>query len=189
AGIFGREPNIRINPEEVVAHGAAIQAASLTGTLASGTGMGTRHAVATAAHSPLAGGDALPHGDARRPILLDVNPASLAIKSAGGYAERLLDKNAPIPIEKARVFTTARDNQTRVEIDCCRGEARRYTDNEPLGTLVLEDLPPRPRGDLQIEVSFRVDTDGILHVSASDHISGMRREAHLQVLGAPVEEP
>jgi molecular chaperone DnaK (HSP70) len=120
--------------------------------------------------------------------LLDVNPASLSIQSVGGYAERLLDKNAPIPIEKTRVFTTARDHQTRVEIDCCRGEGRRYSDNEPLGTLVLEDLPPRQRGDVQIEVSFRVDADGILHVSATDQTSGMRREARLQVLGAPVEE-
>ena len=192
AEIFGREPNIRINPDEVVAQGAAIQAGSLTGALTSGTGMGASHAVATTDHSSLVAGDLLlPHADAaaRRPILLDVNPASLAIQSAGGFAERLLDKNAPIPIEKTRVFTTARDNQTRVEIDCCRGEARRYTDNEPLGTIILEDLPPRPRGDLQIEVSFRVDADGILHVSASDQVSGMRQEAHLQVLGAPVEDP
>jgi len=192
AEIFGREPNIRINPDEVVAQGAAIQAGSLTGALTSGTGMGASHAVATTDHSSLVAGDLLlPHADAaaRRPILLDVNPASLAIQSAGGFAERLLDKNAPIPIEKTRVFTTARDNQTRVEIDCCRGEARRYTDNEPLGTIILEDLPPRPRGDLQIEVSFRVDADGILHVNASDQVSGMRQEAHLQVLGAPVEDP
>ena len=120
-------------------------------------------------------------------MLLDVNPATLAIQTAGGYTERLLDKNAPIPIERTRVFTTARDNQTRVEIDCCRGESRRYTENEPLGTLVLEDLPPRPRGDVQIEVPFRVDADGILHVRAADQASGKAQEAHLQVLGAPVE--
>jgi molecular chaperone DnaK len=192
ADIFGKEPNIRLNPDEVVAQGAAIQAGSLTGRLVSDAGMAARHAVTTSAHSTLVGvpgGITLPEGDPRRPILLDVNPASLAIQSAGGFAERLLDKNAPIPIERTRIFTTLRDNQTRVEIDCCRGEARRYNENEPLGTLVLEDLPPRPRGDLQIEVSFKVDADGILHVSASDQASGLRREAHLQVLGAPVEEP
>lgn len=189
ADIFGREPSIKINPDEVVAQGAAIQAGSLTGALSPGTGMGARDAVATADHSPLAApGAAPPDTPAKRPILLDVNPASLSIQSAGGYAERLLDKNAPIPIEKTRVFTTARDHQTRVEIDCCRGEGRRYSDNEPLGTLVLQDLPPRQRGDVQIEVSFRVDADGILHVSATDQTSGMRREARLQVLGAPVEE-
>jgi molecular chaperone DnaK len=101
----------------------------------------------------------------------------------------LLDKNAPIPIEKTRVFTTARDHQTRVEIGCCRGESRRYADNEPLGTLVLENLPPRLRGEVQIAVCFRIDVDGILHVSATDQTSGVRREARLHVLGAPVGGP
>jgi molecular chaperone DnaK len=187
AELFGREPNVRIHPDEVVAQGAAIQAGSLSGVILPGTGMGARDAVATAGHSALPGSGAveLPRGAAKRPILLDVNPASLAIRSVGGYAERLLDKNAPIPIEKTRVFTTARDEQTRVEIDCCRGESRRYDENEPLGTLVLEDLPPRPRGEAQIAVSFRIDADGILHVSATDQVSGQRQEAHLQVLGAP----
>src|SRR5262249_54764477 len=141
-------------------------------------------------HSPLAqGAVALPETTVKRPVLLDVNPATLAIHTAGGFTERLLDKNAPIPIERTRVFTTSRDNQTRVEIDCCRGEARRSTENEPLGTLRLDDLPPRPRGDVQIEVQFRVDADGILHVRASDRASGKAQEAHLQVLGAPVEAP
>jgi molecular chaperone DnaK len=131
----------------------------------------------------------LPEATARRPVLLDVNPAALAIHTAGGFTERLLDKNSPIPIERTRIFTTSRDNQTRVEIDCCRGEARRYTENEPLGTLLLDGLEPRPRGDLKIEVQFRVDADGILHVRASDQMSGKHQEAHLQVLGAPVEAP
>jgi molecular chaperone DnaK len=186
AEIFGRAPNIAINPDEVVAQGAAIQAGSLTGKLSSGTGIGARDAVATVGHSRLAqGAVTLPDATAKRPVLLDVNPATLAIHTAGGFTERLLDKNAPIPIERTRVFTTSRDNQTRVEIDCCRGEARRYTENEPLGTLLLEDLPARPRGDLQIEVQFKVDADGILHVSASDQTSGKRQEAHLQVFGAP----
>ena len=190
ADIFGREPNININPDEVVSQGAAIQAGSLTGNLTSGTGMGARDAVATVSHSPLArGAVALPEVAVKRPVLLDVNPATLAIHTAGGFTERLLDKNAPIPIERTRVFTTSRDNQTRVEIDCCRGEMRRYTENEPLGTLLLDGLPPRPRGDLKIEVQFRVDADGILHVRASDQASGRHQEAHLQVLGAPVLEP
>jgi len=190
AELFHKEPNISINPDEVVAHGAAIQAGSLTGNLSSGTGMGARDAVATVGHSPLArGAMTLPDTAARRPVLLDVNPATLAIHTAGGFTERLLDKNAPIPIERTRVFTTSRDHQTRVEIDCCRGEARRYTDNEPLGTLLLEGLPPRPRGDLKIEVQFRVDADGILHVRASDQLSGTHQEAHLQVFGAPERAP
>jgi molecular chaperone DnaK len=190
AEVFGREPNISINPDEVVAQGAAIQAGSLTGNLSSGTGMGARDAVATAGHSPLSrGAIALPETTAKRPVLMDVNPATLAIHTAGGFTEKLLEKNAPIPIERSRTFTTSRDNQTRVEIDCCRGEARHYSENEPLGTLLLEGLAARPRGDLKIEVQFRVDADGILHVRASDQASGQHQEAHLQVLGAPVDKP
>ncbi|MGE0871468.1 MAG: Hsp70 family protein [Kofleriaceae bacterium] len=190
ADLFRKEPNVSINPDEVVSQGAAIQAGSLTRNISSGTGMGARDAVATTAHSTLDRGNlALPQRDAKRPVLLDVNPATLAIHTVGGYAERLLDKNAPIPIERTRVFTTSRDNQTRVEIECCRGEARRYSENEPIGALVLQDLPPKPRGDLKIEVSFRVDADGILHVRASDQASGARQEAHMQVFGAPVKEP
>ncbi len=189
ADTFGHEPNISINPDEVVAQGAAIQAGSLSGSIIAGTGMGTRDAVMTEAHSPLLyGGAAIPKGPLARPVLLDVNPSTLSIQTAGGYAERLLDKNSPIPIERTRVFTTARDNQTRVEIDCCRGESRRFAENEPLGHLLLEGLTPTPRGDLKIEVCFRVDADGILHVRASDAESGARQEARLQVFGAPTGE-
>ncbi len=189
AEMFKREPNIKINPDEVVAQGAAIQAGSLSGTILKGSGMAARDAVSTPAHSPLLHGNApLPVGELKRPVLLDVNPASLAIQTAGGFVERLLDKNAPIPIERSRVFTTARDKQTRVEIDCCRGENRRYSENEPLGTLVLENLNGKTRGDLKIEVTFRVDSDGILHVRANDPDSGAEQEAHLEVLGAPVEK-
>jgi molecular chaperone DnaK len=186
AELFGKEPNIKINPDEVVAHGAAVQAGSLTNGIIVGSGMGAQHAVPTAAHSPLViGRTKTPSGPIKRPLLLDVNPATLSIQTAGGFTERLLDKNAPIPIERSRVFTTARDNQTRVEIDCCRGEKKRYTDNEPLGQLVLDNLPAKPRGDLKIEVSFRVDSDGILHVRANDQESGSRQEVRLQVFGAP----
>jgi molecular chaperone DnaK len=188
AEMFGREPNYKINPDEVVAQGAAIQAGSLSGSITEGTGMGTRDAVPTEAHSPLLfGGAAVPKGPLPRPVLLDVNPATLSIQTAGGYAERLLDKNSPIPIERTRVFTTARDNQTRVEIACCRGESRRYEQNEPLGTLVLQEIPAKPRGEAKIEVSFRVDADGILHVRAADAESGAKQEANLQVFGAPTQ--
>jgi molecular chaperone DnaK len=188
AEVFRKQPNIGINPDEVVAQGAAIQAGSLSGSIIQGTGMGARDAVLTEAHSPLLHGGARAQGPLARPVLLDVNPSTLSIQTAGGYAEHLLDKNSPIPIERTRVFTTARDNQTRVEIDCCRGESRRYVENEPLGTLVLEGLEAKRRGDLKIEVCFRVDADGILHVSAADPESGNRQEASLQVIGAPTQE-
>jgi molecular chaperone DnaK len=190
AELFRRQPNISINPDEVVAQGAAIQAGSLSGSITAGTGMGARDAVLTEAHSPLLYGGATPtKGTLQRPVLLDVNPSTLAIQTAGGYAEKLLEKNAPIPIERSRVFSTARDMQTRVEIDCCRGESRRYADNEPLGKLILDALPAKPRGDLKIEVRFRVDADGILHVKASDAESGAAQEASLQVIGAPTAGP
>ena len=221
--LFGREPALRINPDEVVAHGAAIQAGSLSGHLVVGTGMAEVHAGATPGLSPLAppgaasaGGPPpldleqykLPAGTnprntspglggvrapgttglipvPARPLLLDVNPASLGIQTAGGFTEVLLAKNSPIPIEQTRVFSTAQDYQTKVIIDCCRGEARRYGDNEALGQLTLEDLPAKPRGDVRIEVTFRVDGDGILHVRAADPDTGAARDATMTVLGAP----
>jgi len=187
--LFKREPNTKINPDEVVAQGAAIQAGSLVNNLSSGTGMGARDGRRDAGAL-----DARGHG--RRAVAATRGGAAGAARREsrdardphGGRLHRALarQENAPIPIERTRVFTTSRDNQTRVEIDCCRGEARRYTENEPLGTLVLENLPSKPRGDLKIEVSFRVDSDGILHVRAADQQSGVRQEAHLQVLGAPM---
>jgi len=187
AELFGREPALRINPDEVVAQGAAIQAGSLAGTLFRGGGMSTREAVPTAALSPLAHGG-VPWVNAKtpaRPILLDVTPATLRISTAGGYSEPILEKNLPTPIERSRTFSTAHDHQTRVVIDCGRGEARKYGDNEPLGQLVLEGLPPRRRGEVKIEVTFRIDTDGLLHVRARDADTGIGREAALNILGAP----
>ncbi len=185
--LFGKEPALRINPDEVVAQGAAIQAGSLGGSLYKGVGMSTREAVPTAALSPLAHGD-VPWATStapKRPILLDVTPASLRVATAGGFTEEILERNLPTPIERTRTFTTARDHQTSVVIDCCRGEGRRVNENEPLGRLVLDGLPPRRRGEVRIDVTFRVDQDGILHVRARDTDTGIVREATLEVLGAP----
>ena len=161
SSLFEREPATQIDPDEVVAQGAAVQAAILTG-----------------------------HTDAvqQRALLLDVTPATLAIGTAGGYVERLLERNAPIPIERTKMFTTAHDGQTRVVVDCCRGEGKKYADNEPLGQLALEKLPEGPRGTVKIEVTFRVDTDGILHVRARDKQTGKKQEISLKVLGAPTGE-
>jgi molecular chaperone DnaK len=198
ADLFGKPPQIRINPDEVVAQGAAIQAGSLSGNLVEGTGMASRDAVPAKGLSPLAalpeqpaarGADPLSFSVAKqlpRPLLLDVTPATMGIATSGGYCERLIEKNAPIPIERTKVFTTARDDQTKVVIDCCRGELRRYSENEPLGQLVLDDLPARKRGEVKIEVTFRVDTDGILHVRAHDIATGAAQEVSLTILGAPV---
>jgi len=252
AELFGRDPSLGINPDEVVAHGAAIQAASLAGTLDQATrALGTAPTMSipaaavpgtrTTAPLPAIGRPPAPatppvgapppvagpppidlpsesahpelhpaergvvegraaapaaHGGAHaaqqmtavRPLLMDVNPATLRIATAGGWSESILDKNAPIPIERTKVFTTAHDNQTRVIIDCGRGEERKFVDNEALGTLQLDGLKPRLRGESQIEVTFRVDADGILHVRAHDKVTGTKAEARLNVLGAPVAE-
>jgi molecular chaperone DnaK len=197
AELFGRAPQIKINPDEVVAQGAAIQAGSLAGNLVAGSGMAARDAVPTAGISPLqlaeqgqthSPADPVSFSVARplpRPLLLDVTPATMGISTAGGYCERIIEKNAPIPIERTKVFTTARDDQSKVVIDCCRGEQRKYKENEPLGQLVLDQLPPRKRGEVKIEVTFRVDTDGILHVRARDVATGTAQEATLTILGAP----
>jgi len=176
AELFGKPPQIKINPDEVIAQGAAIQAGSLSGNLVVGTGMATRDAVAV---------DGYPQRPLPRPLLLDVTPATLGIATSGGYCERLIEKNAPIPIERTKVFTTARDDQTKVVIDCCRGELRRYGENEPLGQLVLDGLAARRRGEVKIEVTFRVDTDGILHVRARDVATGAEQQVSLTILGAP----
>ena len=205
AEVFGRLPSIDINPDEVVANGAAIQAGSLSGKLTSGTGMATKSvAVSKPTSSSSGSSSGLPGTTSEfqpftpaqlnadeavppRPILLDVTPASLSVATAGGYVDKILQKNAPIPIERTKLFTTARDNQSRVVIDCCRGEKSRFLDNENLGTLVLEDLPPGPRGEMEIAVTFRVDSDGILHVRACDKRTGKEQSARLNILGAPVE--
>ncbi|MEM9491338.1 MAG: Hsp70 family protein, partial [Myxococcota bacterium] len=196
AELFGRLPSVRINPDEVVAYGAAIQAGSLSGKLTEGTGMATESAVATPRSGPARvtsapvpiPGATDPGEDLAvppRPLLLDVTPATLSIATAGGYVDRILDKNAPIPIERTKVFTTAHNDQQRVVIDCCRGESPRFADNESLGTLVLDELQPARRGEIAIEVTFRVDADGILHVHARDRTTGQEQSAHLNVLGAP----
>ena len=179
ADLFGKLPAVSINPEEVVALGAAIQAGSLSGH------------VATPLHRPSPVSDEAVT-DARLsaappvpPLLLDVTPEALSISTTAGWADPLLDKNVPIPIERTKVFTTAQPNQTKVVIECCRGQSRRFAENELLGTLILDDLPPRPRGDVKIEVTFRVDANGILRVQAKDQGTGKEHHVELNVIGAP----
>jgi molecular chaperone DnaK len=156
---FDREPQTRINPDETVAYGAALQGAALT----------------AGAHNPAE----------FYSLLLDVAPRALGIAVAGGYAEPIIDKNTPIPVERVRNFVTSHDNQTLVVIQVCQGESRRFTENSLLGTLTLEGIPARARGDAEIEVTFTVDTDGILNVRARDVKTELATEARIQVLGAP----
>ncbi len=139
--LFGKEPNRSINPDEVVALGAAVQAGVL-------------------------------QGDVKDVLLLDVIPLSLSIETMGGVATKLVEKNTTIPTAKSQTFSTAADNQTSVEIHIIQGERPMASDNKSLGKFILDGIPPSPRGMPQVEVTFDVDANGILNVSAKEKSSG-----------------
>jgi len=139
--LFGREPHKGVNPDEVVAVGAAIQGGVLT-------------------------------GDVTDVLLLDVTPLSLGIETLGGVFTKMIDANTTIPTKKTEVFSTASDNQPSVEIHILQGERPMAQDNRTLGRFHLDGIPPAPRGIPQIEVTFDIDANGILHVSAKDKASG-----------------
>ncbi len=139
--LFGKEPHKGVNPDEVVAIGAAIQG----GVLA---------------------------GDVKDILLLDVIPLTLSIETLGGVATPLIPRNSTIPTKKSQLFSTAGDNQTSVEIHVVQGERPMVADNKSLGKFILDGIPPAPRGVPQIEVTFDVDANGILHVTATDKATG-----------------
>ncbi len=142
--LFGKEPNKTVNPDEVVAVGAAVQAAVLT-------------------------------GEVKDMLLLDVTPLSLGIETLGGVMTRLIDANTTIPTKKTEVFTTAADNQPSVEVHVLQGERPMARDNRTLGRFHLDGIPPAPRGVPQIEVTFDIDANGILNVSARDKATGKQQ--------------
>ncbi|MBC7237237.1 MAG: molecular chaperone DnaK, partial [Chloroflexi bacterium] len=142
---FRKPPHKGINPDEVVAIGAAIQA----GVLA---------------------------GDVEDVLLLDVTPLTLGIETLGGVATPLIPRNTTIPTRKSQIFSTAADNQTQVQINVVQGERPMAADNKQLGTFILDGIPPAPRGVPQIEVTFDIDADGILHVSAKDKATGREQK-------------
>ena len=146
--IFGKEPSKGVNPDEVVAAGAAIQG----GVLA---------------------------GDVKDVLLLDVTPLSLGIETLGGVATKIIEKNTTIPTKKSQVFSTAQDNQPAVSIHVLQGEREFAKDNKTLGRFDLTGISPAPRGIPQIEVTFDIDANGIVHVSASDKATGKSQEIRI----------
>ena len=160
ADFFGKAPRMHINPDEVVAFGAAIQAAALAADV---------------------------EAEEFYSLLLDVTPRALGLAVAGGYTDTLIARNAQIPTEQTRTFTTSADNQQQVKIQVCSGESKRFEENDPLGEIVLEGLRPAPRGQARVEVTFQIDTDGLLHVRARDPDTGREQRATMKVRGAMSE--
>ncbi|MEQ8459409.1 MAG: Hsp70 family protein [Sandaracinaceae bacterium] len=117
------------------------------------------------------------------PLLMDVTPHSLGIETAGGFCRRLITKSSPVPTEQTRTFTTARDEQREVAVRICQGESDQFGENEAVGEVVLDDLPPKARGDLEIEVVFIIEADGTLAVEARDAASGRSQKIHINLRG------
>jgi len=149
---FKKEPNKSVNPDEVVAVGAAIQGAVLK-------------------------------GDIRDVLLLDVTPLSLGIETLGGVMTKLIEANTTIPTRKSEIFSTASDNQSSVEIHILQGERPMAVDNKTLGRFILDGIPPAPRGVPQIEVTFDIDANGILNVSAKDKATGREQKIRIEASG------
>jgi molecular chaperone DnaK len=147
--LFGQDLNKSVNPDEVVAVGAAIQAAVIS-------------------------------GEVKDVLLLDVTPLTLGIETMGGVMTPLIDRNTTIPTEKSKIFSTAADNQTQVEIHVLQGERPMAADNKSLGRFILDGIPPAPRGIPQIEVSFSIDANGILRVTARDKATGKKQDIEIK---------
>ena len=152
---FGKEPHKGVNPDEVVAIGAAIQAGVLG-------------------------------GEVKDILLLDVTPLTLSVETLGGVATPMIERNTTIPTRKSQIFSTASDSQTQVEIHVLQGERPMAADNKSLGKFILDGIPPAPRGVPQIEVTFDIDANGILKVTAQDKATN--RSQHITITASSGSE-
>jgi len=155
--LFGKEPHKGINPDEVVAMGAAVQAGIF-------------------------------QGDVKDVLLLDVTPLSLGLETLGGVFTKTIEKNTTIPASKSQVFSTAADNQPSVEINVLQGERPMAADNKTLGRFILDGIPPAPRGIPQVEVSFDIDANGILKVSAKDKATNKEQSIRIEASSGITDE-
>ena len=170
--IFGKPPQTSINPMSVVAVGAAIQGAALLGSLV-----------------PMATGGVSMPNMAQSAVLLDVTPRSLGVGTIGNNVDFIIERNAVIPVEQTRMFTTTADNQRYVRIQVCQGESPNFEDNTKLGEILLTGLREAPRGAVTVAVTFEINTDGLLEVRALDQETGQEQIATMRVLGGlPQEE-
>jgi molecular chaperone DnaK len=154
---FGKKPNKSVNPDEVVAVGAAIQGGVLS-------------------------------GDVQYVLLLDVTPLSLGIETMGGIYDVIIESNSTVPTKKSKVYSTAADNQPSVEIHVLQGERKMAKDNRAVGRFILDGIPPAPRGVPQIEVTFDIDANGILNVSAKDKGTGKEQSIRIEASTGLSEE-
>jgi molecular chaperone DnaK len=122
------------------------------------------------------------------PLLLDVTPSALAIETAGGFCEQVIEQNAPVPTEQARRFSTSMDGQSEVRVRVCQGQERRVQDNQELGHIELRNLRPAPRGHVKIDVTFMLDEGGMLDVRAEDRATGKAQEIRIDLVGALTDE-
>lgn len=175
---FNREPVLGINPDEVVSLGASVFGAFLVD-------QGQAPSLSAANFDPNDDSwmEGLEEPESAGPLLLDVTPHALGVATVGGVMDIIIERNGQLPLERSRYFSTSRDDQTRVVLPIYSGNSRRIEENSQLGTLELTDIPPGPREEVQIEVTFEVDTNGMLSIRATDMRTGLNQFARLSITG------